>query len=205
MSATTLSLLASAVFLLRLFPQPVRLARLGVADGVSPMAAYNAVLVAFAWLYYGLAERLLAVWVVSVLALVPGIWQAALLVRRTRRVDVLGTTAWALALVVALGMGRFGAVLGLGVVVTTGPQVVEVLRSDDLSGVAPATWWVSIVDAALWGLYGLAISDGPLMGYGVVLFTCAVVVLGRLAVVRRRPAPAAPHHTARGTDPISAL
>ncbi len=205
MSDTTLAVLASAVFLLRLLPQPVRLFRSGVAEGVSPMAAFNAVLVAFAWLYYGIDQRLPVVWLVSVLALVPGIWQSALLLHRTRRVDVVGAGAWALALLVAFAVGHFGAVLGLGVVVTTGPQVVEVLRSDDVRGVAPSTWWISILDAVLWGLYGAALGDGPLIGYGVVLSTCAVVVLVRLAVVRRRPASVPPHHAAHGTDPVSAL
>ena len=203
-AATLLSVLASAVFLVRLVPQPVHLYRSGVAEGVSPMAAYNAVLVAVAWLVYGLAEHLPAVWLVSVLALGPGVWQAALLVRRTRTVDLVGAGLWAAALVVAFGVGHFGAVLGLGVVVTTGPQVVEVLRSDDVSGVAAATWWISILDAALWGLYGVAISDGPLIGYGVVLLVAAVVVLVRLAVVRRhRRRP--PHHRAVGADPVSPI
>jgi len=205
MSVTTLSVLASAVFLLRLLPQPVRLFRSGVAEGVSPMAAYNAVLVAFAWLYYGIEQRLVVVWLVSVLALIPGLWQSALLVRRTRKVDVLGAGAWALALVVAFAVGHFGALLGLGVIVSTGPQVVEVLRSDDVSGVATATWWISILDAALWGLYGVALGDGPLIGYGVILVVCSVVVLVRLAVVRRQAPHVPPHHTAHGTDPVSAL
>lgn len=205
MSATTLSVLASAVFLVRLVPQPVRLHRSGVAEGVSPMAAYNAVTVAVAWLWYGLDHQLLAVWLVSVLALVPGLWQAALLVRRTRPVDVLGAGAWVAVLLGAHAVGHFGPVLGLGVVVTCGPQVVEVLRSDDVGGVAAATWWISILDAVLWGGYGLAIADGPLVGYGVVLVCCSLVVLVRLAVVRRRPTPAVPHHAAHGTDPVSAI
>ena len=81
----------------------------------------------------------------------------------------------------------------------------EVLRSDDVSGVAAATWWIAIVDAALWGLYGVALGDGPLIGYGVILLVSSVVVLTRLAVVRRRPPHVPPHHTAHGTDPVSAL
>ena len=70
---------------------------------------------------------------------------------------------------------------------------------------ATATWWISILDAVLWGLYGVALGDGPLIGYGVILLTCAVVVLVRLAVVRRQPPHVPPHHVAHGTDPVSAL
>ena len=49
-----LGLLASGVFLVRLLPQPVRLARTGVASGVSPLAALNSMLTMVAWVAYGL-------------------------------------------------------------------------------------------------------------------------------------------------------
>ena len=84
--------------------------------------------------------------------------------------------------------GVLGAVLGASVLLTTGPQVVEALRTDDLSGIAPATWWISILDAALWGAYGWVIGDLALVGYWAVLTACAVTVLARLAwtATRRR-------------------
>ena len=51
----------------------------------------------------------------------------------------------------------------------------------------------------------MALGDGPLIGYGVILLACSVVVLVRLAVVRRRPPHVPPHHVAHGTDPVSAI
>jgi len=183
---TALAVLASAVFVARLLPQPARLARLGVADGVSALAAMNAVVAATAWLAYGLAESLPAVWIVSLVALVPGVWTVALLRRLITRGDVVWTGLWVAVLLGAGAGGLLAAALGLGVIVTQGPQVVRAFRSHSVDGLAPATWWVSILDATTWGVYGLALGDLALMGYGVVLLTAAVLVLGRIRWVRGR-------------------
>src|SRR5207344_2832061 len=108
------------------------------------------------------------VWGVSVVALVPGLWMVVLLRRETKRSDVAAAGSWLGVQVVAAAVGLFAAVLAAGVVVTQGPQVVKAVRESDLSGIAPATWWISVLDAATWGAYGVAIGDAALMGYGVV-------------------------------------
>lgn len=183
--ADLLAIVASAVFLVRLLPQPIRLARSGVAAGVSAAAALNAVVSAAAWIAYGLAQGLPAVWAVSVLALVPCTWQALLLRRQVTRRDLAAVGGFVAALAVASVLGVLGVALAGTVVVTTGPQVRRVLREHDLSGVAPATWWVAVVDAVTWGAYGWAVSDAALLGYFVALLAAAVVVLGRLAWIDR--------------------
>ena len=180
MSPTVLALVASAVFLVRLLPQPIRLARTGSASGVSALAALTSVLAAGGWLAYGLLAGLPVVWAVSVVALVPGLWTVALLRRETTRRDVAAAASWLAVQVAAALAGLFAAVLAAGVLVTQGPQVVKSLRESDLSGIAPATWWISVLDAATWGAYGVAIGDAALMGYGVVLTGSAAIVLGRI-------------------------
>ena len=182
---SALALFASLIFLVRLLPQPIRLARQGVGSGVSPMAALNAVVAAWAWVAYGLSVGLPVVWGVSILALGPGIWQAVLLRRHVTRRDLAGTGAFIAVLVVAALVGALAAALAVTVLVTAGPQLVRVLAEDDLSGLAPATWWVAIVDATAWGLYGLSVGDVALIGYWVVLFAIAVVVLVRIATTQR--------------------
>ncbi len=169
MTLDLLAILASTVFLIRLMPQPARLARHGVADGVSPLAAMNAAIGAGAWLGYGLLRGLPAVWIVSLLALVPGLWTVALLRRHVVGRDLAWAGLWLAVLVAAGGGGLLAAALGLGVVVTQGPQVVRAFRTRDLGGLSPATWWISILDATTWGAYGLALGDAALMGYGIVL------------------------------------
>lgn len=180
-----LAIVASVVFLVRLLPQPVRLARRGVAVGVSALAALNAVISALAWMAYGLQADLPVVWGVSVLALGPSVWQAWLLRRDLDRRDLLGATLFVGALLAAAALDLLGVALGGTVLVTTGPQVARALRSDDLAGLAPATWWVAIVDAVTWGAYGWAIGDAALVGYFVVLLGSAVTVLWRIGATAR--------------------
>jgi uncharacterized protein with PQ loop repeat len=182
---SALAVFASVVFLVRLLPQPVRLAREGVGAGVPPVAALNAVIAALAWVAYGLSVGLPVVWGVSVLALGPGIWQVVLLRRRVTRRDLADAGAFLAVLLVATALGMLAAALAVTVLVTAGPQLVRVLSDDDLSGVAPATWWVATVDATAWGLYGLAVGDIALVGYWVVLLAIAVVVLVRVGAFAR--------------------
>jgi uncharacterized protein with PQ loop repeat len=194
--------IASAVILVRLLPQPVRLVRTGVAAGVSPLAALNAVVTTVGWTVYGFAADLPIVWIVSVVALVPSMWTVALLVPRTTRRDVATASLWAATLVAAALVGVGAAAMSLGVLVSQGPQVVRAVRESDLSGVAPATWWLSLLDAATWGAYGVAVADGALMGYGVVLATASLVVLGRIAWTRGHGRTEA-HPDALGHQPLA--
>lgn len=190
-SATALSLVASAIFLVRLIPQPARLWRTGVTAGVSPVAAANAVTSASAWLAYGVAHDLLVVWTVSVAALVPGVWTVLLLRREFHRAELLAAGTVAGAFVLAGAVGVLGAALALGVLVTAGPQVWRAIRQSDLRGIARATWYVAVADALTWGGYGVLIGDYALQGYGVVLTASAAIVLGRVAWTGRRAPDAA--------------
>jgi hypothetical protein len=188
---TALGLIASGVFLLRLLPQPVRLARSGVAAGVSPVSALNAVTCATAWTIYGLAQGDPVIWLVSMVAFFPGLWQAALLRRSIQARDVAVAGAVAALIAGAAAAGGLGTVLAGSVVLTAGPQLRMALTADDLSGIAPATWRVALVDAATWGTYGWAVGDAALIGYAVVLTSASTVILGRLAASSRAPASAA--------------
>ena len=189
MSATlvnVLAVVAPVIYLVRLLPQPVRLWRTGVAAGVSPLAAMNGVIGDLAWVVYGISAGLPAVWVVCAFALIPAIWTFALLRPEVRRNNLMVAAVWALALVVSAMFGAIGITLGLGVLVTQGPQVWTALRDDDLRGIAPGAWWIAVLDATAWGLYGVGIDDGALMGYGVVLNVAAAIVLGRVWWTDRR-------------------
>lgn len=190
MLISLIALTASAVFLARLVPQPVRLARTGVPDGVSALSALNGVTACAAWVAYGLMIGVVPVWLVSVLALVPSVWTAWLL-RREMTAGVVGlAAAWVLTLVLAAVMGVFGAALGVCVIVTQGPQVLQAVREHDLSGISATTWRIAVLDGLAYGIYGLALGDPALVGYCVVLCTCAAIVLFRLWQTAREPVPA---------------
>jgi len=191
---TALGLAASIAFCARLLPQPVRLIRTGVPDGVSPLTLMNMALSELAWLGYGLAAGLVPVWAVSVPSVIIEVWTVVLLWRQITRRDVLGAGLWLAVILAATAVGGLGAVLALAVFVNYGPQLWTALRNDDLDGLAPGTWWMGIVDASLWGAYGLVVHDPGVIGYGVTFMAVSITILVRIAQTRRSaallPAPA---------------
>lgn len=184
MSAELIGWLASVLFISRLLPQPFRLVRTGLPEGVSPLAAMNAVISETAWLIYGLQAGLVPVWAVSVAALVPGIWTVVLLRGRVRRHHLVRAGLWLAVIALAWAAGVLGVILGGTVLVSVGPQVWTALRERDLRGLSVYTWLLAIGDALMWGAYGLAVDDPALLGYAAVLVTSAVIVLVRMAQTR---------------------
>jgi uncharacterized protein with PQ loop repeat len=184
MSPELLGWLASILFISRLLPQPIRLVRTGLPEGVSPLAAINAVISETAWLIYGLQAGLVPVWAVSVAALVPGLWTVALLRRQVRPGDLLRAGAWLAVILVAWAGGVLGAVLGVSVLLSIGPQVWTALRTSDLRGLSIFTWLIAIGDGLLWGAYGLVVGDAALLGYAAVLLTGASIVIVRMVQTR---------------------
>jgi uncharacterized protein with PQ loop repeat len=178
--AVLLGWLATFAFLIRLLPQPIRLMRTGVPDGVSPMAVMNIALTELAWLLYGLIEGLVPVWVVSVPALPLGLWTVVLIRQQITRRDLLGSGVWLATIALGWLTGMLAVVLAASVLVNYGPQVVTALRGRRLDGLAPATWWLALADATLWGAYGIAVGDPALIGYCVVLTASALVILWRI-------------------------
>ena len=184
MSPELLGWLASLVYLARLLPQPVRLARTGVPVGISTIAAMNAVISDVAWIAYGLQAGLVPVWLVAVIGVVPGVWTVALLRGEIRRGDVLRSGIWLAVIGLAAAAGALGVILAASVLVNMGPQVWKAIRSSDLRGLSAFTWLIAIGDGLLWGAYGVVVEDRALVGYGVVLVTSALIVLGRMAQTR---------------------
>jgi uncharacterized protein with PQ loop repeat len=187
-AAFVLGWLATISFLVRLLPQPVRLVRTGVPDGVSQVAVMNIALTELAWLSYGLVEGLVPVWVVSLPAFPLGLWTVVLLRDRITRRDLLVPGIWLAAIVLAFLSGTLVAVLALSVVVNYWPQVYTALRGRHLEGLAPATWYLAMLDATLWGAYALAVGDPALIGYCVVLNAFAAIILWRIWRTREQSA-----------------
>lgn len=180
-----LALIASGVFLGRLLPQPLRTLRTGRVDGVSALAAMNALIADGAWLAYGLSARVTAVWLVSVPALAVSSWTVLLIRRVVRARDLALASAWLAAVGACAAAGSLPAALSLTVVVCCGPAVWSAFSSPSPVGVSAWTWWLAVADASSWGAYGLAIGDGALQLYGAVLLATAVAMLLRLGPVRR--------------------
>jgi len=187
----------AVLYLVRLLPQPWHTRRTGASDGVSPQALLNGFASDIGWLAYGLAAGLAPVWAAAAVALPIGLVTLSLVRARIRWHHLSVAAGWGVGLAGSWMVGGalgLGTMLGVSVVVNHGPQVLLALRGSDLSGLHPATWWISLADAALWGGYGLLADDVALMAYGVILGSAGVVVLGRIAWTRRggRPSGSTP-------------
>lgn len=186
-----LATVASLVFLARLLPQPLRTFRTGEVAGVSRLAAMNALVADGAWLLYGATAGVLAVWLVSMPAVLLSGWTLLLLRRGIGWRDVAVASGWLAAVVVCALAGALPAALSLTVVVCCGPSVWSAFSTRRPIGLSRWTWWLALADATTWGAYGLAIGDRALQMYGVVLLATASAVLLRMrAVGARQPAVA---------------
>ena len=175
-----LAVLASGTFLARLLPQPIRTWRTGQVAGVSALAVMNALIADGAWLAYGLAAGVLAVWLVSIPALAASGWTLFLLRRTVGWRDAIVAAGWLAVVGLCALTGTLTAALSLTVLVCGGPAVWSAFSSPTPVGVSRWTWWLAVADAASWGGYGLAIGDMALKLYGVVLLVTAVAILVRL-------------------------
>lgn len=179
--------IGTTLYLARLVPQPWHTWRTRADDGVSTQALLNGMASDMGWLAYGLAAGLPPVWVAAVVAFPVSCTTLVLLRHRVRAREVGVSAGWAACMAAAWMVGGplgLGAVLGVAVVVNHAPQAVRAVRSDDLSGLHPATFWLSLADAALWGGYGVLVGDAALVAYALVLGVVGVIVLVRIAQTR---------------------
>lgn len=172
--------LAVVVALAHPVPQIVRVLRTRSVAGVSGSTTWLGCAINVAWVAYGVARGLVPVAVLSGAYVLGYVIVAVLLVRRGNRRGV-GTgmlAAAALAgLVLVGGWAALGTVLALAVLPQFLPQVVEAWRADDLTGLAPGTYLIAILDGVVWGGFGAVAGDRPLMLYGVIMCSVAVAVL----------------------------
>lgn len=198
-----LAVAAAALAVSQPIPQIVRLVRTRSVAGVSGATTWLGLAVNLAWAGYGVGRSLPLVIALSAVYSFGYLVTAVLLVRNGQRRGIAAGAAAAAGFVglgTAAGLTTLGTVLALVVGVQFLPQIVEAWRSDDLTALAPGTYLVAAADGAIWGIYGSVVADGPLVLYGVVMLSVAVLVL----VPRRRWARNAARATAAAAPAPSA-
>ena len=103
---------------------------------------------------------------------------------------------WAavLTLVTAAGgWAALGALLGVAYGIQVAPCIWSAFRVREPTGIALHTWTLSLVEAALWGAYGLTHSDVPIVLYATIgTMSSAAILARRLRVPRPAPAVTVP-------------
>jgi len=88
------------------------------------------------------------------------------------------------------GWIMFGVVLGLSYGVVLAPSVWTAYRTADPSSIAPGTWWIGGLEAALWGYYGAFHSDRGIVTLAVIGVVGSALMLARYYGTRNRVAEA---------------
>lgn len=202
----TLLLIANVSGAGMIVPQVLRLARTRDLGGLSLPWAGVGIAMNLWWIAYAVAEQVWGVLPVSLAGLVLYAVISGQLLQllgpgALRPVGVGALSiAWLPALGLALGgWSTAGLVIGVCYAIQFMPAAWEALRADRLDGIAPSTWILAWIEAAIWFGYGLHLTDGALVvggGGGAVM---ATIILVAWATRRDRPdhrhgrrAPAAP-------------
>jgi len=192
---------ANVVGVAMLFPQAIRLHRTGQLGGISPHWIGFGLMMNAGWLVYGLVVDLPGLIPVSAAALAVYVWIYRRAMTLSRSVAVTAaTTAASLAVgsvVVAVFAGVTVDGIGLGLLYTVQflPAAIEAVTADDLSGLAPATWGLALLEAVIWTYYGSATGDLSLLvgGVGAAVMSSIVLVaavrFGRTRPMDDRAAP----------------
>jgi uncharacterized protein with PQ loop repeat len=190
-----LPLVAAVLAVPQFLPQLIKVRRAGSMAGVSWSWAALTAVSNGGWLAYFTMSQLWTGLVPAVAACVLSGWLAAVLAQRLGGMPVrpaLLALAWAGVLVattVAFGRVGLGSAMAVAFTVQMTPPVLTVYRSADTSGVALGTWWMIFGELTCWGVFGLHEHDSRLIVLGATGVVASLLVIGRVAVARRRALP----------------
>ena len=180
MTELVLTALAACLALSQPVPQIVRLVRTRSVQGVSGPTTWLGLTINAGWVTFGIARGLVPVAVLSLAYVVGYSAIAYLLLRGGNRSGLVTATVSAAAIVataVAFGWTVLGTALALTVAVQFIPQVALAWRGADLTALSAGTYVVCGLDGIVWGGYGILHAEAPLVLYGLVMTSVAVLVL----------------------------
>lgn len=195
---TMVAIMANVLGAAMALPQTRKLLSTRSVEGVSITWAAASATVNACWIVYGFGVGDLGIVPVSIVSVIAyiiigvGIYRFSPTSGRHVVVPaiVTGVVVMTVPLIALLVGGWVAAGLALGVLygVQLLPAVVTVYRTVDVSGVSLATWVIAVVEAVLWGFYGLANVDAGLIALAVTGTMMSSLVLARLLLRRSRRA-----------------
>lgn len=153
-----------ALSLAFIWPQVWRAVRHDTSHGISPFALLHGLVGSALWLTYGLLQDDVAVWfsnssfILAQSIIISVVYKHGRLPRVVliRMVLALGAMSLALTQIPARPVAFIAiAISGSSVV----PQLMHVIRTDNLHGISLSSYALSIVSCLSWLIYGFAIDD----------------------------------------------
>lgn len=181
-------LLACALFVAELAPQPWRIWRTRSLDGISATGSGITLVTEFGWLIYGIAGGYTVVTLTAVLAGSLKLWQFTLTHPHWTERNLRLVVAWLLLVVVGALTGTLGFVLVGGLLLGLGPQAVAVRRSASIAGVSVWRWWLALGSGSAWVAYGLLSGALAVAATGAAGVVFALLALQRIHA-ERGPTP----------------
>lgn len=191
---TTMLVVANVMGAGMAYPQAARIVRHRITSGVSGVWAGVSLSMNLWWLFYGLSEQLWGLVPVSVVAAVLYAVILVAYIRTVGRAAVAGVLVGLFVLgmaplpfLLAGGWTVAGLAIGLCYGMQLVPAVVAACRSRQLDGLAPSTWIMAWVEAAIWLVYGWFVADLALLAGGASGALMSAIILARLALTGHRP------------------
>lgn len=153
-----------ALSLAFIWPQVWRAVRHDTSHGISPFALLHGLVGSALWLTYGLLQGDVAVWfsnssfILAQSIIISVVYRHGRLPRIVliNMVLALGAMSLALTQISARPVAFIAiAISGSSVV----PQLIHVIRTDNLHGISLSSYGLSIVSCMSWLLYGFAVND----------------------------------------------
>jgi uncharacterized protein with PQ loop repeat len=191
--ATLAAVIATVISMSCTWPQLARVRRTGDIAGVSVTAATLTVSSELGWTLYLGGEGLWAAVPEGMFAIAANVALVAALRRSgaSTRISLVAAACWIVALFGSRWMGgpkAIAVLLGFAYLVQLTPAVVKAWRTWKPSGIATETWTLRLIEAVLWGTYGFARHDSPLILLGILGVAESAAILLRMFITRHRPA-----------------
>ena len=191
-------LLACALFVAELAPQPLRIWRTRSLDGISATGSGITLITEVGWLIYGIGGGYTVVTLTAVLAGSLKLWQFALTRPYWTERNLRLVVAWFLLVVAGALTGTLGFVLVGGLLLGLGPQALAVVRSPSIAGVSIWRWWLALCSGSAWVAYGLLSGALAVAATGSAGVAFALLALRRIhAGKQKTPDPSLPDESPR--------
>jgi uncharacterized protein with PQ loop repeat len=185
-------LVACALFVAELAPQPLRIWRTRSLDGISATGSGITLVTEVGWLIYGIGGGYTVVTLTAIVAGSLKLWQFALTQPHWTERNLRLVVAWSLVVIAGALTGTLGFVLVGGLLLGLGPQAVAVVRSPSIAGVSVWRWWLALCSGSAWAAYGLLSGALAVATTGAAGVCFALLALQRIHAGTDR-SPGSPH------------
>lgn len=167
-----------------IWPQVWRAVRHDTSHGLSPFSLMHGLVGSALWFSYGVIQRDVAVWFSNTSFIIAQSIIISVVYRHGHIPRNVIFRLAAMMIIVPLGFTQLPAApVGFIAIAVSGssifPQMVHVMRTDNLHGISLASYGMTIISCTSWMLYGFAVSDPMLSVQNFVTIPIFVYIMSK--------------------------